>query len=200
LASGGHTQLILVRDWGKYEVMGMTRDDASGEAFDKVGKLLELGYPGGPVIEKLAREGDAAAVRFPRAFLEEGSFDFSFSGLKTAVLNFVRDIGPEETQRRLKDIAASFQEAVVDVLVTKTLRAAENQRVSRVCMAGGVAVNGSLRERMTSEGRGMGIRVSWPSPALCTDNGGMIALAGHHYLARGATSPLSLSPHPSLNL
>ena len=199
LASGGHTQLIFVKDWGDYEVMGMTRDDASGEAFDKVGKLLDLGYPGGPVIEKLAREGDGSAIRFPRAYLETRSYDFSFSGLKTAVLNYVRDIGESATQESLPNITASFQQAVIDVLVEKTLSAAADRHIDHVCMAGGVAVNQALRDAMIREGGDRGIRVTWPSPALCTDNGGMIALAGHHYLSAGITSPLSLSPHPSLN-
>ena len=200
IASGGHTQLVLVHDWGEYEVLGKTRDDAAGEAFDKVGKLLEVGYPGGPFIEKIAAEGNDEAIRFPRAYLGEGSYDFSFSGLKTAVLNYVREIGSEETQRRLADIAASFQRAVVDVLVEKTIGAAVSKGVTRVCLAGGVAVNKTLRKAMAQRGEVEGVRVSWPPPDMCTDNGGMIAAAGHHALLQGRSSPLSLSPAPSLNL
>ncbi len=200
IASGGHTQIVFVRQWGQYTVMGRTRDDASGEAFDKVGKLLELGYPGGPAIEKLARSGDACAIAFPRAFLEEGSFDFSFSGLKTAVLNWVRNADAETVQSRLPDIAASFQEAVVDVLVEKTIAAARYSGVSRLVMAGGVAVNGRLRNRMAERGAEEGMDVLWPTPQLCTDNGGMIAAAGHASFARGDRSDLMLSPVPSLNL
>ena len=200
IASGGHTQLVLVHDWGEYEVLGKTRDDAAGEAFDEVGKLLEVGYPGGPFIEKIAAEGNDEAIRFPRAYLGEGSYDFSFSGLKTAVLNYVREIGSEETQRRLADIAASFQRAVVDVLVEKTIGAAVSKGVTRVCLAGGVAVNKMLRKAMAQRGEVEGVRMSWPPPDMCTDNGGMIAAAGHHALLQGRSSPLSLSPAPSLNL
>lgn len=200
IASGGHTQIVFVREWGDYEVLGRTRDDAAGEAFDKVGKLLEVGYPGGPAIEKLAREGDSEYTRFPRAFLEEGSLDFSFSGLKTAVLNHVQTIGSEQTRKHLSDIAASFQRAVIDVLVEKTVTAAKRMGIHRICMAGGVAVNKALREHMTRRGREEGMAISWPTPELCTDNGGMIARAGFYYLQQGITSPLSLSPAPSLNL
>jgi len=200
IASGGHTQIVFVREWGDYEVLGRTRDDAAGEAFDKVGKLLEVGYPGGPAIEKLAREGDSEYTRFPRAFLEEGSLDFSFSGLKTAVLNHVQTIGSEQTRKHFSDIAASFQRAVIDVLVEKTVTAAKRMGIHRICMAGGVAVNKALQEHMTRRGREEGMAISWPIPELCTDNGGMIARAGFYYLQQGITSPLSLSPAPSLNL
>ena len=200
LVSGGHTQIVFVEAWGDYTLLGRTRDDAAGEAFDKVGKLLHIGYPGGPLIEKLAEKGDPEYVRFPRAFLDEGSLDFSFSGLKTAVLNHVRNMDFKDVQNRLSDIAASFQDAVIDVLVEKAVAAARIKDVDRVCLAGGVAVNKALQERLKRRGSGEGIEVFWPSPSLCTDNAGMIARAGHHYLQKNITSAFNLSPSPSLNL
>ena len=200
LVSGGHTQIVFVEAWGDYTLLGRTRDDAAGEAFDKVGKLLHIGYPGGPLIEKLAEKGDPEYVRFPRAFLDEGSLDFSFSGLKTAVLNHVRTMDFKDVQNRLSDIAASFQDAVIDVLVEKAVAAARIKDVDRVCLAGGVAVNKALQERLKRRGSGEGIEVFWPSPSLCTDNAGMIARAGHHYLQKNITSAFNLSPSPSLNL
>jgi len=200
IASGGHTQIVFVREWGDYEVLGRTRDDAAGEAFDKVGKLLQVGYPGGPAIEKIAEGGDFEYTRFPRAYLEEGSLDFSFSGLKTAVLNHVRTIGSEQTRKHLSDIAASFQRAVVDVLVEKTVSAAKRVGAHRICMAGGVAVNSALKGEMARCAGEEGMEVSWPTPELCSDNGGMIARAGFYYFQQGRTSSLALSPVPSLNL
>ncbi|MDM7926180.1 MAG: tRNA (adenosine(37)-N6)-threonylcarbamoyltransferase complex transferase subunit TsaD [bacterium] len=199
IVSGGHTQLVLVRPGFRYEVLGRTRDDAAGEAFDKVAKLLGLGFPGGPAIEAVAETGDPAAVRFPRAFLGGDSLDFSFSGVKTAVLNHVRTIGREETARTLPDIAAGFQRAVVDVLVQKTLSAAERAGVRSVCLAGGVALNRSLRQRLAERAEPLGLAVYSPPPRLCSDNAGMIAAAGHSRLSAGITSPLTLAPAPSLN-
>jgi N6-L-threonylcarbamoyladenine synthase len=199
IASGGHTQLVFVRAWGEYRILGRTRDDAAGEAFDKVGKLLEVGFPGGPAIEKLAKSGNSKSVKFPRAFLEEGSLDFSFSGIKTAVLNHVQKSGAEEVRSRLADIAAAFQAAVIDVLVAKTLLAAEKTHVRRVCLAGGVAVNKALQERMAADGSNLDIRLFFPPPALCADNGGMIARAGAYHLERSGSSPFDLAPNPSLN-
>lgn len=200
IASGGHTQIVFVKAWECYDVLGRTRDDAAGEAFDKVGKLLGVGYPGGPAIERLALKGDHAYKRFPRAFLEDGSLDFSFSGLKTSVLNHVQEIGPEETQRRICDIAVCFQDAVIDVLVEKIMYAARKVGTRHICLAGGVAVNKALQEKVIDKGGEEGFIVTRPSAALCTDNGGMIARAGHHYLIQKISSPLSLSPLPSLNL
>jgi N6-L-threonylcarbamoyladenine synthase len=200
IASGGHTQLVHVRERSDYRVMGRTRDDAAGEAFDKVGKLLKLGFPGGPVIERTAKNGDPKAIAFPRARLEEQSLDFSFSGLKTAVLNRVRTIGEEETARTLPDIAASFQQAVVDVLVQKTVEAAGRAGVRSICLAGGVAVNQALQDRMREKAEREKMRVFFPPPALCTDNAGMIAATGHYYLERRIVSPMTLAPLPSLNL
>ncbi|HHS12898.1 MAG TPA: tRNA (adenosine(37)-N6)-threonylcarbamoyltransferase complex transferase subunit TsaD [bacterium] len=199
IVSGGHTQLVRVDDWGKYRILGRTRDDAAGEAFDKVGKLLKVGYPGGPAIEKLALEGRPDAFEFPRAFLDKESLDFSFSGLKTAVLNQLRAHDEGWMLSNRKDIAASFQEAVVDVLAEKALYAARQEGDRIVCIAGGVSVNQRFRKRLSDAVVPEKIRVLWPSPSLCTDNGGMIAAAGHFYLASGKSSSLSISPMPSLN-
>lgn len=200
IASGGHTQLVMVESWGDYRILGRTRDDAAGEAFDKVGKLLEIGYPGGPVIERLATEGNSDYIQFPRAKLGNDSLDFSFSGVKTAVLNHVRQIGPDQMKTHLPDIARCFQDAVVDVLVEKTVAAAVTSGVSLICLAGGVAVNKALRQRMVEIGTQNGLEIFWPSPALCTDNGGMIAAAGRHYLMQQEPSPFNLSVVPGLNL
>ncbi|MBN1780414.1 tRNA (adenosine(37)-N6)-threonylcarbamoyltransferase complex transferase subunit TsaD [bacterium] len=201
IASGGHTQLVLTEKWGSYQILGRTVDDAAGEAFDKVGKMLELGYPGGPLIEKLAGEGDTKYIRFPRARLKNaGEYDFSFSGLKTAVLTHIQAIGREARDTHLPDIAACFQDAVISVLVDKTIKAAKDNRVSRICLAGGVAVNKALQQAMLRAAMKKQLQVSWPSPALCTDNAGMIAQAGHFYLEQNKTSDYNLSPMPSLNL
>ena len=200
IASGGHTQLVLVHEWGRYQVLGRTVDDAAGEAFDKVGKLLEVGYPGGPFIEKLAAEGDTAYIRFPRAKLKKGPYNFSFSGLKTAVLNHLRDIGQEGIKRHLNDIAACFQQAVIDVLIENTLNAALNERIRRICLGGGVAVNRALQNAFRIAAQKQKLNVSWPEAALCTDNGGMIARAGYYYLNQNQSSSLRLSPKPNLNL
>jgi N6-L-threonylcarbamoyladenine synthase len=200
IASGGHTQLVHVRGRSDYAVMGRTRDDAAGEAFDKVGKLLGLGFPGGPAIEKTALKGDPKAVKFPRARLGDQSLDFSFSGLKTAVLNHVQTIGEAETAATLPDITAGFQQAAVDALVRKTLDAARRAGVRSICLAGGVAVNKILQARMGEEAERGGMEVFFPPSELCADNAGMIAAAGHYYLERHIESPLSLGPSPSLNL
>ncbi len=200
IASGGHTQLVLVKDWCKYKVLGRTRDDAAGEAYDKIGKLLGIGFPGGPAIEKLARKGNPNYIRFPRAFLKDESLDFSFSGLKTAVLNHTLTIGPEKTKKHLSDIALCFQNAVIDVLVQKSILAAQKNDVQKICLAGGVAVNKSLQQQLNHYAKKEYITVFWPLPMHCTDNAGMIAFVGHDYLERTITSPLTLSPAPSLNL
>jgi N6-L-threonylcarbamoyladenine synthase len=175
VVSGGHTDLYYCEAPGAYRLLGQTRDDAAGEAFDKVSKLLGLGYPGGPVIDRLAREGDPQAVRFPRAYLERDSLDFSFSGIKTAVLHYVRKHAPLQ----VADLAASFQQAVVDVLVDKTLAAARRCEASRVVVTGGVAANSQLRRAMHAACVEAGLQLVIPHPRLCTDNGAMIAAAAH---------------------
>lgn len=199
VVSGGHTQLVYVKTWGQYQMLGRTRDDAAGEAFDKVGKLLKLGFPGGPVIEKMAEKGRADTVSFPRAFLEKDSLDFSFSGLKTAVLNYVMTLDSGKLEKSIPDIARSFQDAVIDVLVQKTLSAAEKMKVKQICLAGGVAVNGALQKQMKEACQKAGYQVFWPSPALCADNGAMIAAAGAFYLTRQIHSSNNLNPVPTLN-
>lgn len=200
IVSGGHTQTVHVKAWGDYRVLGRTRDDAAGEAFDKVAKLLKLGFPGGPIIEELARMFSNSKIQFPRAMMEKDNLDFSFSGLKTAVLNHTLDLGKEETQNSLRDIVKGFQEAVIDVLVEKTIRAAKQAGVSQICIGGGVAVNQALQEAMAIRCKKSGLTVLWPNVDMCTDNGAMIAQVGYYYLKKGITSLISLSPVPSLNL
>jgi N6-L-threonylcarbamoyladenine synthase len=181
VVSGGHTELYHCDAPGAYRLLGHTRDDAAGEAFDKVSKLLGLGYPGGPVIDRLALEGAPDAIRFPRAYLEKDSLDFSFSGIKTAVLHYVR----KHASTSVADLAASFQQAVVDVLVAKTLAAARQYAASRVVVTGGVAANSQLRSAMQAACREAGLALVLPHPRLCTDNGAMIATAAHWRLHQG---------------
>jgi N6-L-threonylcarbamoyladenine synthase len=218
VVSGGHSHLYLVRDYCVYEKLGQTRDDAAGEAYDKVAKLLGLGYPGGPVIDSLARKANGDTLRFPRTYLEPGSLDFSFSGLKTAVLNYVRGLGvappppspPPQVGRgvgmvRLPEdmiikICASFQAAVVDVLVKKTVLAARQTGVENIVVAGGVASNSALRAGLARAAETEGKRVFIPSPLLCTDNAAMVAAAGYHLFKAGKLAGLDLNPQANLPL
>ena len=200
VVSGGHSDLILVKAKGEYEMLGQTRDDAAGEAFDKVAKVLEIGYPGGPLIDELSQKGNKDWVRFPRAYLEEESYDFSFSGLKTAVALFVKKKSKREIKSHLNDIAASFQEAVVDVLVDKTITAANNLKIRKIALAGGVARNSRLREKLDFKANSQKLKVFYPSPILCTDNAAMIAAAGDFYLSKGKSSGLDLNAVPYANL
>lgn len=186
VASGGHTALYFVKEEERITLLGQTRDDAAGEAFDKVAKLLGLEYPGGPAIEKASKEGDPSAVRFPRGLSNKGGLDFSFSGLKTAVVTYLKEKAflPLDP-RRLSDVAASFQEAVVDVLVEKTIRGAKKCKVKRIAVTGGVACNGRLREKLSTRAKEEGFQLRFPAPSLCTDNAAMIARAGLRPLERG---------------
>jgi len=199
VASGGHSNLYLVEDWGRYRLLGSTRDDAPGEAFDKVSKLLGLGYPGGPAIEKVSDGANRNFIKFPRAKMGKNSFEFSFSGLKTAVSVYLQDKTPEFIEEHKGDLAASFQEAVADVLVGKALAAAEYFKITQVSVTGGVARNGRLRE-LFEEKRPAGASIFFPSPVLCTDNGAMIAACGDFHLTRGERSNLELNAVPYLEL
>ena len=203
VVSGGHTSLFRVDGFGRYKRLGQTRDDAAGEAFDKVAKLLGLGYPGGPVIDELSKAGDPKAIRFPRPSLGKNSFDFSFSGLKTAVVNFVK-AHPEPpggySEALLRDIVSSFQEAVIEVLVKKTLQASQHQNLKKIVISGGVASNRLLRQRMKAEALREKIRFYVPSPAFCTDNAAMVGVVGYEYLKRGIRSDFSLNAFSNLPL
>jgi N6-L-threonylcarbamoyladenine synthase len=199
LVSGGHTALYHVKGLGEYRLLGQTRDDAAGEAFDKVAKLLGLEYPGGPVLDRLAQKGDSKKINFPRGRLE--GYDFSFSGLKTAVRNHVALFKSKDTGLdpglSIQDVAASFQAAVVDTLVDKTVQAAVGAGVDKIVVAGGVAANSLLRKRMLAEAGKHRITLYLPSLGLCIDNAAMIALAGYLHYKRGETSNLDLNPRPS---
>jgi N6-L-threonylcarbamoyladenine synthase len=198
LVSGGHSELVVVRDHGTYELLGATRDDAAGEAFDKVGKMLGLGYPAGPVIDRLAAEGDPRAVKLPRAMRGRG-LDFSFSGMKTAVQTLLQRSGVR-TGQALADLCASFQAAIVDQLVRKTTLALEAQPLRQLQVAGGVAANRGLRAALQELTRARGIELFVPPPGRCTDNAAMIAAAGYWHLARGERADLSLNATASLPL
>jgi N6-L-threonylcarbamoyladenine synthase len=185
VASGGHSSIFQVIDPYTYHLLGRTRDDAAGEAFDKVAKLLGLGYPGGPLISSLAAKGNPQSIAFPRAWLEPDSLDFSFSGLKTSVVNLVSGLTADQLQARLYDICASFQEAVAEVLVEKTMRAARMLQIDRIVLAGGVAANERLRLLLLERGSLENFHIFLTPPTFCTDNAAMIALAGTHLLRRG---------------
>jgi N6-L-threonylcarbamoyladenine synthase len=200
IVSGGHTSLVLGDSEGRLTTLGATLDDAAGEAFDKIARFMGLPYPGGPEIDRLAQSGDADAVAFPRALLHDRSYDFSLSGLKTAVIRELRRRQASGEDIPLADIAASFQEALVEVGVRKTVAAAEQHGVEQVLLAGGVAANSRLREYMAVACEKAGLRLLAPTPALCTDNGAMIAAAGWNRLIRGERSPLDLRADPSLAL
>ena len=200
LASGGHTLLYVVKDIGDYHYVGGTRDDAAGEAYDKVAKLMGLGYPGGRVIDQLAKLGNPKAISFPRARIKKSSFDFSFSGLKTAVFHYLKN-NPEKVGSEHKaDIAASFQEAVVDMLINPTMKIADELKIHRVVLAGGVSANSRLRGKMAEKGEEKGIEVHFSSPRFCTDNAAMIALAGYHLLKQGRKNDFTLNADADLTL
>lgn len=200
LVSGGHTSLYRVEGFGAYRLLGQTRDDAAGEAFDKVAKLLGLGYPGGVVIDRLSGKGDPQAFSFPRAMTSAKTLDFSFSGIKTAVRYFVERNEPTFIQARMTDLIASFQEAVVDSLILKLSQAVSATGVRRVVLSGGVASNRRLRKRLTELAGKEGLTVHFPSPQLCTDNAAMVAAVGYRHLRDGKSSPLSLNAEANLLL
>ena len=200
IVSGGHTHLVIVKEYGEFEVVGRTRDDAAGEAFDKVARAIGLGYPGGPKIDKLSKEGNKEAIDFPRAHIDGGPYDFSFSGLKSAVLNYLNSCKMKGIEVNVADVAASFQEAVVDVLVTKSIEAAKEYKMDNLAIAGGVAANSQLREDMSKACEEEGIKLYYPSPIYCTDNAAMIGVAGYYEYIKGRTSGYDLNAIPNLEM
>lgn len=200
IVSGGHTHLVLVKDYTEFEVLGRTRDDAAGEAYDKVARALGLGYPGGPLIDALAKEGDEYAVDFPKAYLEDESFDFSFSGLKSAVLNYLNKMQMTGKEIKREDVAASFQRSVVEILTEKAIIATKKYKMNTICLAGGVAANSKLRDTLEKECKKEGINFYYPPISLCTDNAAMIASAGYFNYKAGLVSNLGLNAYPSLKI
>jgi N6-L-threonylcarbamoyladenine synthase len=201
--SGGHTQIVLLKDEFEYQIIGETKDDAAGEAFDKVAKMLNLGYPGGPQIDRHAKNGDPNAIKFPKPYGRENDFDFSFSGIKTSVLYYLRDNKLRDTQipdQQLADICAGFQSTVVDVLVQKTIRAAEQYKVRDIAVAGGVSANSRLREEMKSAAEAKGLRFFIPKFEYCTDNGAMIAEVGYRKFQRTLFSAMDVTATANLGL
>lgn len=200
VVSGGHTFIVYMKDYGEFEVIGQTRDDAAGEAFDKIARAIGLGYPGGPKVEKVSKEGNPDAIKFPRANFHDNSLDFSFSGLKSAVLGYLNTKKMKNENINEKDVAASFQKAVVDFLVDNTMKACKIKNVDRIAVAGGVASNSFLREKMMQEGKKLGIKVMVPRPILCTDNGAMIASAAYFEYKKGRTTSFDINAIPNLKL
>ncbi len=200
IISGGHTHLVIVKDYGIFEILGRTRDDAAGEAFDKVARAIGLGYPGGPKIDKVSREGNADALAFPRAHIEDAPYDFSFSGLKSAVLNYLNQCHMAGQEICQADVAASFQQAVVDVLVDNAIRAAKDYHMKKLAIAGGVASNSALRKAMAAACQAEGIDFYHPSPIYCTDNAAMIGTAAYYEYLKGTRHGWDLNAVPNLKL
>lgn len=200
VASGGHSHIVHVKDYLDFEILGRTRDDAAGEAFDKIARVLELGYPGGPVIDKQAKLGNPKAFRFPRVKFPDSDYDFSFSGLKTAVINLVNQMRQKGEELPIPDICASFQQAVIDVLVDHTVMASHRLGVKTIALAGGVAANSLLRKTLEERANKKGINALYPLPVLCTDNAAMIACAGFYTFSAGEFSDFTLNAVPSLHI
>ncbi len=200
VVSGGHTHLVKVNDYGEYEIIGRTRDDAAGEAFDKVARAIGLGYPGGPKIDKLAKEGNPDAIEFPRAHVDDAPYDFSFSGIKSAVLNYINSANMQGKEINRADVAASFQKAVVDALVSRAVRLAKECGMDKLAIAGGVASNSALRAAVQEECAKNNIRFYSPSPVLCTDNAAMIGAAAYYEYIKGVRHGYDLNAVPNLKL
>lgn len=200
VVSGGHTHLVKVNDYGEYEIIGRTRDDAAGEAFDKVARAIGLGYPGGPKIDKLAKEGNPEAIEFPRAHVDDAPYDFSFSGIKSAVLNYINSANMQGKEINRADVAASFQKAVVDALVSRAVKLAKECGMDKLAIAGGVASNSALRAAVQEECVKNNIRFYSPSPVLCTDNAAMIGAAAYYEYIKGVRHGYDLNAVPNLKL
>ena len=198
VVSGGHTNIIKVDDYNECEILGATRDDAAGEAMDKVARVVGLGYPGGPKIDKAAREGNRDAIEFKRVYLEEGSYDFSFSGLKTQVINYANSERQAGREINVPDLAASFQESIMEVIADKAISAATSSGNNKIVVAGGVAANSRLRELLESKGEAAGIEILKPAQILCTDNGAMIACSAYYQMKKGEFADMSLDACPGL--
>jgi N6-L-threonylcarbamoyladenine synthase len=200
VVSGGHTHLVIVKDYGEYDIIGYTRDDAAGEAFDKVARAIGLGYPGGPKIDKLSKQGNPDAIKFPRAKVEGSNYDFSFSGLKSAVLNYLNSCQMKGIEVNTADVAASFQKAVIDVLVSHSIEAVKEYGFKKFAIAGGVASNSSLRAAFEKECQKQNLEFFHPSPIFCTDNAAMIGVAGYYEYIKGTRSGYDLNAVPNLKL
>ena len=200
VVSGGHTHLVNVKDYGEYEIIGRTRDDAAGEAFDKVARAVGLGYPGGPKVDKLAKEGNPDAIKFPRAHVDDAPYDFSFSGIKSAVLNYINSCEMKEEEFNKADLVASFQKAVVDALVSRAIKLTKETGVGKLAIAGGVASNSALRKALQDECKKNGIQFYSPSPILCTDNAAMIGAAAYYDYMNGVRHGYDLNAVPNLKL
>ncbi|NLZ80796.1 MAG: tRNA (adenosine(37)-N6)-threonylcarbamoyltransferase complex transferase subunit TsaD [Clostridiales bacterium] len=200
IVSGGHTHLVIVNDYGEYEIIGKTRDDAAGEAFDKVARAVGLGYPGGPKIDKLAREGNPHAIEFPRGKIEGAPYDFSFSGVKSAVLNHINSCNMKDIEINTADVVASFQASVIDSLVSRAIKATKEYGFNKLALAGGVASNSALRAEMSKQCEIEGIELTYPSPIYCTDNAAMIGVAAYYEYKKGTRHGWDLNAIPNLKL
>lgn len=200
VVSGGHTFIVHVKDYGSFKIIGETRDDAAGEAYDKVARALGLGYPGGPKIDKLSKTGNSKAIKFPKANFHDDTLDFSFSGVKSAVLNYLNKMEMKDEVVNKADIAASFQKAVVEVLTENVIKTCKRENINKIAIAGGVASNSALRENLTNEANKIGVKILFPSPILCTDNAAMIGSAAYYELLKGNTSDMNLNAKPNLRL